>query len=136
MLRAAAATRAQVILRNIDDLLLLTGGPFTPLFVGGYLLEVRGLAGFSPRNDCFVTSSTDRVGHRKGGSEILRGAGGGEMSETQRLSRLRVISAGGDVRDESSAPPDRSRIDGAAQCSFINPHFARAWRMWGNPSTG
>jgi hypothetical protein len=32
-----------------------------------------------------------------GGSEILRGAGGGEMSETQRLSRLRVKGGGSTV---------------------------------------
>jgi hypothetical protein len=60
VLRAAIATKAQVILLNIVCLLQLAGRTFTLLFVEESSREVRARAVHDPRNDHFVTGITAR----------------------------------------------------------------------------
>ena len=97
MLRAAAATRAQVILWNIDYL-LLSDGVFTALFVGRVFAMPDAICAAHHKTIVSRIESSKPANLKQcGGSEILRGAGGGEMSETQRLSRLRVKGGGSTV---------------------------------------
>ena len=94
MLRAAAATRAQVILWNIDYLLLSNGVTIHRAVCRRVFAMPDSICAAHHKTIVSRIESSKPANLKQcGGSEILRGAGGGEMSETQRLSRLRVKNA-------------------------------------------
>ena len=83
MLRAAAATRAQVILWNIDYLLLSNGVTIHPA-VCRRVFAMPDAVCAAHHKTIVSRIESSKPAKRSGGSEILRGAGGGEMSESRR----------------------------------------------------